>query len=154
MNNRRKSLKQKKRFFMEKSVIIIVMFMFILLIGFNIMKVYNYYITAQFFKSNYIYNFKSNVPSQGIMEIAIEEDKVYPMLEIIINGELSDYKFEENNRIIITVCNGDVVQINGSMYNDNIKIEIENISPNISNVLDNNHIILREDINTLAVIRI
>ncbi len=139
---------------MEKSVIIIVMFMFILLIGFNIIRVYNYYITAQFFKPNDIHNFKSNVPSQGIMEIAIEEDKVYPMLEIIINGELSDYKFEENNRIIITVCNGDVVQINGSMYSNNIKIEIENISPNISNVLDNNHIILREDINTLAVIRI
>ncbi len=139
---------------MEKSVIIIVMFMFILLIGFNIIRVYNYYITAQFFKTNDIHNFKSNVPSQGIMEIAIEEDKVYPMLEIIINGELSDYKFEENNRIIITVCNGDVVQINGSMYSNNIKIEIENISPNISNVLDNNHIILRKDINTLAVIRI
>lgn len=76
------------------------------------------------------------------------------MLEIIINGELFDYKFKDNNQITITVRDGDVIQINSSMYSDNIKIGIKDTSPNISNVLNNNHITLRRDINTLAVIKI
>lgn len=153
MNDQRRLLKQKNHFFIEKSIIIIIMFMLVLLIGFNTVKIYNYYITAQFSEFNATYNLKSNVSSQGIIEVAIKEERKYPMLEIIVNGELLDYKFKENNQIIITVYDGDVVQINSSMYNDNIKVEIKDMSPNISNILDNNHITLKENINTLAIIR-
>lgn len=153
MNSQKTLLKQKKYFFTEKSIIVIIMSTFILLIGFNVIGVYNDYITTQFFGFNAV-NLKNNVPSQGTIEIAIEENKIYPMLEIIINGELLSYKFEKNNKVIITVYDGDVVQINSSMYSDNIKIKIESMSLNVDNVLGNNHIILEEGIDTLAIIRI
>lgn len=154
MNNHGRAVKQKNHCFVEKFIVIIIMFMFVLLIGFNTVRAYNYYMTARFSEFNTIYDLKGDVPSQNIIEIGIEENKAYPLLEIIINGEPIDYNFKENNQVIITVCDGDVIQINSSMYSDNIKIGIKDMSPNVGNVLDNNHIILKENISTLAIIKI
>ena len=154
MNNYGRAIKQKKHFFIEKFVIAIIMLMSVLLIGFNTVRAYNYYMTARFSEFNTVYDSKGDVPSQNIIEIGIEENKAYPLLEIIINGEPIDYNFKENNQVIITVCDGDVIQINSSMYSDNIKIGIKDMSPNVGNVLDNNHIILKENISTLAIIKI
>ncbi len=153
MGSRKILLKQKRYFFIEKSIITIVMFISILLIGLNVVRAYDHYITAQFFEFNTA-GLKNNVLSQGSIEVVIEGDKMYPMLEVIINGELSGHRFNENNRIIITVHNGDVIQINSCMYSDNIKIEIVGMSPNVGNVLGNSHMTLKEGINTLAIIRI
>ena len=153
MGNKKVLSRQKERFFTEKLIIITVMFVFALLIGFNTVRVYSQCIRAHFFEFSAT-GPGDNTSTQGTIEIAIKENKTYPMLEIIINGELFDYEFEENNQAIITVCDGDVIQVNGSMYDDNIRIEIKNMSANINNVLGNNHIILRRDINTLAVIKI
>ena len=75
-------------------------------------------------------------------------------MEIIINGEPLGHNFEENNQITITVYDGDVIQINSSMYSDDIKVEIKDMPPNVGNVLGNNHIILKENIGTLAIIKI
>ena len=154
MNNYGRAIKQKKHFFIEKFVIAIIMLMSVLLIGFNTVRAYNYYMTAQFSEFNTVYDSKGDVSSRNIIEIGIEENKIYPLLEIIINGEPIDYNFKENNQIMITVCDGDVIQINSSMYSDNIKIEIKDMSPGVGNVLDNNHIILKENIDTLAIIKI
>lgn len=153
MNNYGRAIKQKKHFFIEKFVIAIIMLMSVLLIGFNTVRAYNYYMTAQFSEFNTVYDSEGDVSSRNIIEIGIEENKAYPLLEIIINGEPIDYNFKENNQIIITVCDGDVIQINSSMYSDNIKIEIKDMSPGVGNVLDNNHIILKENIDTLAIIK-
>jgi len=154
MNDHGRAVKQKKYLLIEKFIVVIIMFMFVLLIGFNTVRAYNYYIMARFSEFNAIYDFKGDVSSRNIIEIGIEENKAYPMLEIIINGELFDYNFEENNQIIITVYDGDVIQINGSMYDDNIKIGIKDMSPGVGNILNNNHIILKENISTLAIIKI
>ena len=154
MNNYGRAIKQREHFFIEKFVIAIIMLMSVLLIGFNTVRAYNYYMTAQFSEFNTVYDSKGDVSSRNIIEIGIEENKIYPLLEIIINGEPIDYNFKENNQIMITVCDGDVIQINSSMYSDNIKIEIKDMSPGVGNVLDNNHIILKENIDTLAIIKI
>ncbi|MDI9475895.1 MAG: hypothetical protein ACOX0L_03235 [Natronincolaceae bacterium] len=153
MGSRKMLSKQKRYFFIEKFIIIIVMFVSILLIGSNVIRVYDHYITAQFSEFNTA-DLKNNVPSQGIMEVVIEDDKMYPMLEVIVNGELSGHRFNENNRITITVHDGDVIQINSCMYSDDIKIGIKGMSPNVGNVLGDSHMILKEGINTLAIIRI
>lgn len=154
MNNYGRTVKQNEHFFIEKFVIAIIMLMSVLLIGFNTVRAYNYYMTAQFSEFNTVYDSKGDVSSRNIIEIGTKENKIYPLLEIIINGEPIDYNFEENNQIMITVCDGDVIQINSSMYSDNIKIEIKDMSPGVGNVLDNNHIILKENIDTLAIIKI
>lgn len=153
MDSRKTLSKQKRYLFIEKSIITIVMFMSILLVGLNVTRAYDHYITAQFFEFNTA-DLKNNVSPQGSIEVVIEGDKTYPMLEVIINGELSNHRFNENNRITITVHNGDVIQINSCMYSDNIIIEVEGMSPNVGNVLGNSHMILKEGINTLAIIRI
>lgn len=153
MGNKKVLSRQKERFFTEKFIIVTIMFVFTLLIGFNTIRAYSQCIRAHFFEFS-VTNPGKNISTQGTMEIAIKGNKTYPMLEIIINGELFDYKFGEDNRVIITVYDGDVIQVNGSMYDDNIKVEIKNTSTNINNVSGNNHIVLKGDINTLAVIKI
>lgn len=154
MNNHERAVKQKNHCFMENFIIVIILFMSVLLIGLNTVRAYNYYMTARFSEFNTVYDSKGDALSRNIIEIGIEENKVYPLLEIIINGEPLGHNFEENNQITITIYDGDVIQINSSMYSDDIKVEIKDMPPNVGNVLGNNHIILKENIGTLAIIKI
>lgn len=154
MNDQKNNLLKQVRYFnMEKYIAIIVMLMIILLIGLNILRMYSDYIIVQHSENSMFYNIGSTLSSYGAMEIAIEESKVYPMLEVIINGEPLDDKFDKNNEIKIKVYDGDVIQLNGSMYNDNITVRIKNMSLNINNALSIEQITIERNIHTLAIIR-
>lgn len=154
MNDQKNNLLKQVRYFnMEKYIAIIVMLMIILLIGLNILRMYSDYIIVQHSETSMFDNIGSTLSSYGAMEIAIEESKVYPMLEVIINGEPLDDKFDKNNEIKIKVYDGDVIQLNGSMYNDNITVRIKNMSLNINNALSIEQITIERNIHTLAIIR-
>lgn len=63
MYRQKKLSKQKKCFFIEKTVISIIVFIFILLIGFNMIRAYNYCTTKSFLKPDDAYNFRDNISS-------------------------------------------------------------------------------------------
>lgn len=68
---------------------------------------------------------------KGTISIKIQSEKLYHDLEIMLNGEV--YKrFGDNFSVTVEVKNYDVIQINGSMYEEVIYIEIVEVSNNIN----------------------
>jgi len=126
--------------------------MIILLIGLNILRVCRDYIIVQHSEIKAVYDFERMLFPSGTITLAIESNEVYPLLEIIVNGELVD-KFGENNEVTVHVTDQDVVQINGAMYDDDIIVSIKDISSNIIDYLSNRKVVVKKNISTLAIIR-
>ncbi|QUH20746.1 hypothetical protein [Alkaliphilus sp. B6464] len=149
MNDRRNNVNY---FGIDNCIAIIVMFMIILLIGLNILRICRDYIIVQHSETKTVHDFESILFPSGTLTLIIESNEVYPLLEIIVNGELVD-KFGENNEVTINVTDRDIVQINGSMYNDDVIVSIKDISSNIIDYLSNRKVVVKRNISTLAIIR-
>ncbi|MGV8145005.1 MAG: hypothetical protein ACLKAK_02270 [Alkaliphilus sp.] len=131
----------------EKIIFSAVLLLFFLLILSNVKTIYVQQITVDITHSNIDYTEK------GTLSIRIQGEKLYPDLEIILNGEV--YKcFENNASIAIEVKNYDVIQINGSMYEEEIIIESFDISNNIKVNKLHMSIKINSNTKTLAIIRI
>lgn len=153
MNDGKNELLKPLHYFnIEKYILIIVMFMIILLIGLNTLRVYKGYTVIQRSGSNNIYDSKNILYDKGTITLSIDESNNYPMLEIIVNGDIID-RFDENKEVTIDVAERDVVQINGSMYKDDIAISIKNISPNIPDHLNGTRVLIKQNISTVAIIK-
>jgi len=126
--------------------------MIVLLIGLNILRVYKDYIIVHRSETKDFYDIESNLYTSGTITLLIEEEDEYPMVEIILNGEFI-YEFGKNKQATINVTDGDVVQINGSMYTNNIAVSIQGISPNTINYFNNKQILVKQNISTIAVIK-
>ncbi len=149
MNDRRNNIHY---FRIDNCIAIIVMFMIILLIGLNILRICRDYIIVQHSETKAVHDFESILFPSGTLTLIIESNEVYPLLEIIVNGELVD-KFGENKEVTINVTDRDIVQINGSMYNDDIIVSIKDISSNTIDYLSNSKVVVKRNISTLAIIR-
>jgi len=153
MNDKRSDLlKALHCFTIEKYVSIIIMLVVILLIGLNILRVYKEYILVHHSETKSFYDLKNILYNSETMTLSIDGSDEYPMLEVIVNGNLID-KFGKNKQIIVNVNDGDVVQINGSMYSDIIMVSMKNISSNTTNYLNNKQVLVKQNISTLAVIK-
>ena len=72
---------------------------------------------------------KSVSEDSGIVIIKLE-DKRYDGVEILINGEVfSNFKNVEEVRL--NVYNNDLIEINGTKYDENVTVRVDGISKNI-----------------------
>lgn len=146
-----KKLKHVSKSEMYTSFLPIVMIT--VLIGLNIIEAYKNNIFQQHYLDKNNYNCKSTLSYKKDITLITENNRLYPQLEVIINGEFID-KFNNRKELTITVNNGDVIQINGSMYNDNIVVRINNVDLHKINYLNKQEVVIQNNIKTLAIIRI
>ncbi len=72
---------------------------------------------------------KSVSEDSGIVIIKLE-DKKYDGIEVLINGEVfSNFKNVEEVRL--NVYNNDLIEINGTKYDENVTVRVDGISKNI-----------------------
>lgn len=64
---------------------------------------------------------------KGILVLQLNEQAKYNKVEILVNGE-SVNNFNDNSEVTIYVYNNDIVEINGGMYNNKIKVKVKEIS--------------------------
>lgn len=137
---------------LEKHISLLAIIIITFLIGFNILRVYKNNILKEDYLVKDNYNSKKKFSTEKSITLILENDKLYPLLEVLINGKLTN-KFNNNNKLSITVNDGDVIQINGSMYEDNIRVKIDNMNSYKINYLNKSEIITKKNIVTLAIIR-
>jgi len=151
MNDQRNDfIKPLSYFSIENYIPIAIIFMITLLITLNILRIYQDARTANQFEPKKNYDIE-NTSYNSTMTFSIEGNQKYPMVEIMINGEVID-KFGENNEITINIREGNVVQINGSMYRNDIMVHIKHTSITTADNL-NTDILVQQNISTLAVIK-
>lgn len=93
---------------------------------------------------------------KGILVLQLNDQNNYNKVEILVNGE-SVNNFNDNSEVIVYVYNNDIVEINGGMYNNKIKVKIKEIStfieePKLGKVIEvdgNIELIGKIQINTL-----
>lgn len=66
----------------------------------------------------------------GVIILKLEDAK-YTDVEVLINGEVYDEKFKENGEIRLNVYANDVIEINGTKYDNSVIVKIDGISKNI-----------------------
>jgi hypothetical protein len=71
----------------------------------------------------YLYNF-------GTIEMELLDEDSIPALKILVNGE-EKACFDTKN-IRLDVIEGDIIEIDGSAVNDNVKVAISSVSTNIN----------------------
>lgn len=129
------------------STVIIVMITLVL--GLNMFRTYKNYIVAQSSDSKPL-NYLENIdPASGNIVLSLDQDASYPMLEVYINGRFIR-KFDENREIKIEAGRKDIIQINGAMYQEPIRIRIE---PRPMGSLKGQQIIIDSKLVTLDIVR-
>ena len=63
----------------------------------------------------------------GSLKLEIEGSNYYPLLEVMVNGEYIK-SFENNKQLEIQVKDRDVIQLKGTMYDNEIRIKIVDIT--------------------------
>lgn len=135
----------------EKYICYAILTIMLLLIGVNIFRIYNDHTAINNSQINFFYNNVENMLfDKGSIVLSIEEN--YPLLEVMINGRVVN-KFEKNKSIVVNITNGDVVQVNGSMYSNDIIVNIVDKSSNINNYFSSDKGIINQNIITLAIIK-
>ncbi|WP_183108667.1 hypothetical protein [Thermohalobacter berrensis] len=71
-----------------------------------------------------------NKKNKGIIILKILNSKNYGNVEVLINGETVK-KFGNQKEIDIKVYNNDLIEINGTMYKENIEVKVVGVSKNI-----------------------
>ena len=74
-------------------------------------------------------------------------------VEIIINNE-NKYKFNEKDEITLKIHEEDLIEVNGSMYNDNIDISIIGVTKNIDKPMLNSKLTTRGNIQTFGTVKL
>lgn len=117
------------------SLLLIISFSFLLLVQFINYRNELSINTSIFNEDSYTYLLKDETISKGIIVLK-NLDYEYRDISILVNGEyVADFK--ESNEVEITVYNNDIVEIDGTKYNNKINIKVVGISKNISSpVLD------------------
>lgn len=93
---------------------------------------------------------------KGILVLQLNDQNKYNKVEILVNGE-SVNNFNDNSEVTVYVYNNDIVEINGGMYNNKIKVKVKEIStfikePKLGKIIEvdgNIELIGKVQINTL-----
>ena len=89
----------------------------------------------------------------GIITLELEGPISYPRLEVLVNGEYA-MSFENNKHVVIEVKDRDVVEIKGTMYEDEIKIKIIDISSEIKKENIKQQVTINRNIVSLGFVRL
>ncbi|SDK48526.1 hypothetical protein [Natronincola ferrireducens] len=137
----------------EKFCLVITVFSIFCIFIFNSLANYNRYYDVYYKNYDDLQHNYLVLQQQGTVTIEIIGDKVYPHLEILLNGE-SYKKFHNENTSVIMVKDGDVVQINGSMYNEDIQLKVVNVSYNVKLPQPPKTVYISRNIKTLSRVEI
>ncbi|MBM7614096.1 hypothetical protein [Alkaliphilus hydrothermalis] len=98
------------------------------------------------------YNLQSEISPNGEVVVKIDDIKNYPRLELLVNGVV--YKmFGNEKEIVVEVQNGDLLQVNGSMYNEEIRIVMSKKTNNITFPSRQVQVVTQSNIKVLSTIR-
>ncbi|WP_026895051.1 hypothetical protein [Clostridiisalibacter paucivorans] len=97
--------------------------------------------------------FNSSLHNQlGNLTLKINNDQ-YKNIEVFINGDMK-FNFKNKSKIKFEVYDNDLIEINGSMYEEKVNIYLVNISDNIKTQYLKTHIATNGNIKPLGQIRL
>ncbi|NLX62843.1 MAG: hypothetical protein GXZ06_10175 [Tissierellia bacterium] len=108
--------------------------------------------TSLFDEDNFSYLLKGEGLSKGIIVLK-NLDYNYKDVSILVNGEYVA-NFSESNEVKIPVYNNDIVEIDGTKYNNKVKIKVIGISKNISSPQLNKIVTTSQSIEILGRVQI
>ncbi|WP_352417876.1 hypothetical protein [Proteiniborus sp.] len=77
----------------------------------------------------------------------------FSKLKVNINGR-GKYKFDDNSELTIKVYDGDMIEVDGTMYDDEIEIKVVGISKNIKEPRLNQKLVIKEGIKSFPKVKI
>lgn len=89
----------------------------------------------------------------GYIQLELAGGREYPKLEVLINGEFVS-SFEVGKKLEIQVKNRDVIEINGTMYSDEIKINVVSVTNNLKESSLEKEVLVKSNIVVLGIARI
>lgn len=136
----------------EKLLIYLFVSLFTLLLIINIAKIYELSHTdVMGIGSNGITR-QIPITQRSSITLQLEDDLLYPGIEIYINGEHIGY-FGYTKLLLLEVSDGDVVAVNASMYQEPINITLTSTSDNINSSIKNKRI-KAENLTIIALIKV
>lgn len=137
----------------EKTLRILFIFFLSLTILANVKKIYDSRQDAVY-KSNTDNSLLQPLSTpRGYIQLEIDGAKEYPHLEVLINGVYVS-SFESAAKLEILVKDRDVIEINGTMYSEEVKIKVVDLTKNIKGTSLKKEIIVKSNIVALGVARI
>ncbi|WP_026477895.1 hypothetical protein [Alkaliphilus transvaalensis] len=123
---------RKDNFFsiLEKILLVPAILLLITVIIYNSLEMVNIQQKTVLLGNRQEYNLQALVSPYGEITISIDGNANYPQLELMINGLVAK-KFNEDNSVTVSVRDGDLVQVNASMYQETIDIRLDEASNNI-----------------------
>ncbi|SCZ01349.1 hypothetical protein [Alkaliphilus peptidifermentans] len=106
----------------------VVLMLFLILI--NIGKSYQLKKSTVMLGSEEGFWFLDLISKKGTIVLQLEGGSLYPKLELMINGEVVEV-FGDNTEVKLEVNDRDVIEVNSSMYNENISLYIKEVSSNV-----------------------
>lgn len=137
----------------EKTIIILLIISFGIVIMYNVSVVYRRHQMVTGTDGREKINPSQLLSPTGTITIEVQGSKTYPQLEILVNGEL--YKKFLNSRIVtLEVKDHQVIEINGSMYDEKIRVKITDHSSNVKVINRSKEVIVEGSIEVLSSFRI
>ncbi|SNR88287.1 hypothetical protein SAMN05446037_1001212 [Anaerovirgula multivorans] len=144
-----KSLKIDK---IEKIFFFISIHFILGILVFNYYTNYFRYYHTSYFSDRSQYSLYLPLDQESFIKLQLIADKNYPDLEVLINGEIFQ-TFRKDEVLLVPVKKGDVVQINGTMYKDKIKLEVVDKSLKLKGEDLARQVIVNQNIEFLCLIR-
>ncbi|SDY85965.1 hypothetical protein SAMN05660462_01085 [Proteiniborus ethanoligenes] len=93
-----------------------------------------------------------NIKEAGYVVVK-KETNDFEKLKIIINGK-DKYKFSKNNEVQLKVYDGDIIEVDSSMYDKEVEIKIVGISKNVQFPKLEEKIITKNSIDLISWVKI
>ncbi len=138
---------------LEKTLMLSAIILITILFGYNFYTTYNSLQSSVVQNKYKQYNLQAMGSPYGEVAIEIDEEQQYPKLELLING-VTTSQFNNEKRVIAKVKDGDLIQVNGSMYQQDITVSIVEVSNNLEEKLINTNTTTYGNIQILTTIRI
>ncbi|KNF07444.1 hypothetical protein CLPU_17c00690 [Gottschalkia purinilytica] len=87
--------------------------------------------TEVFFNEELDKIFEQNSNKDNAYVVLKKTKKGFQNIEILVNGD-KKHKFENNLELVLSVKDNDLIEVDGSMYDESIKIEVVGVTENIA----------------------
>ena len=133
-----------------------------IILGLCVLGVFIFIVQLGFMESTDITTFintyeKDEGSSMNIKEagyvVVKKETNDFEKLKIIINGK-DKYKFSKNNEVQLKVYDGDIIEVDSSMYDKEVEIKIVGISKNVQFPKLEEKIITKNSIDLISWVKI
>lgn len=89
----------------------------------------------------------------GTIEVEINEEKKFSLLEVLVNGEVKA-TFGNTHKVFLRVRNNDIVEINSQMYKEEIVVRIGEVTPNVVIPQKDSSIVVKGKIHLLTHVKL